>query len=94
MFPNLSPCIRYPVHHYNLKYTAIWEGVEEIRRLQSGEKYGEGGGFTIALFFSVSSNIPIAMAEKDIWPEKKKKEKNTEGAGGGGNTEKAFKLRI
>lgn len=29
--------------------------------------WGEGS-FTIALFFSVSSNIPVAMAEKDIRP--------------------------
>lgn len=47
-----------------------------------------GGGFTIALFFSVSSNIPIAVAEKDIWPEKKKKKKKTLRGRGGGDTQR------
>lgn len=43
-----------------------------------------GRGLTIALFSSVGSDIPIAMAEKDTRPEKKEKEKKKipEGAGG------------
>lgn len=52
--------------------------------------WGEGS-FTIALFFSVSSNIPIAMAEKDIWPGRGKKNNNNTGGGGAG---KAIKLGI
>lgn len=51
--------------------------------------WGEGS-FTIALFFSVSSNIPIAMAEKDIRPGRGKKNIG----GGGGGAGKAIKLGI
>lgn len=54
--------------------------------------WGEGS-FTIALFFSVSSNIPIAMAEKDIRPGRGKKKTQGTGAGGGG-AGKAIKLGI
>lgn len=82
MPPNLSPCIRYPVHHYNLKYTAIWEGVGN--NAVCNQEKNMGRGLTIALFSSIGSDIPIAMAEKDIWPEKKRKKKKRipEGAGG------------
>lgn len=80
MPPNRPPFIRYPVHHYSLKYTALWEGVKKKMPLAIRKIWGEGS-FTIALFFSVSSNIPIAMAEKDIRPGRG--EKNT-GDGGGG----------
>lgn len=47
-----------------------------------------GRGLTIALFSSVGSDIPIAMAEKDTRPEKKEKEKKKipEGAGGRGES--------
>lgn len=78
MLPTFSPFIRYPVH-YNVKYTATWEGVENMP-FAIKRKIWES--FTIALFFSVSSNIPIAMTEKDIWPGKKK------------TGEEAFKLGI
>lgn len=42
--------------------------------------WGEGS-FTIALFFSVSSNIPIAMAEKDIRPGRGEKKHRGRGRG-------------
>lgn len=48
--------------------------------------WGEGS-FTIALFFSVSSNIPIAMAEKDIRPGRGGKKNTGDGGGGRGRRE-------
>lgn len=44
-------------------------------------KIWKEGSFTIALFFSVSSNMPLAMAEKDSWPGRKKKKKLGRGQG-------------
>lgn len=78
MLPNLSPFVSSPVHHYNLKYTVIWEGVK--KNAVGNKKKNMEESFTIALFFSVSSHIPIAMAEKI--------------SGRGRGAEKAFKLGI
>lgn len=81
MSPNLSPLIRYPVHH-NLKYKTIWEGVKNMPFAIRRKIWG-GESFTIALFFSVSSNTPMTVAEKDISQEKRGKKKPLGWVGGG-----------